>query len=116
MALKTEQRGGALILTIDRPDAGNALNSEVGRGLVGALSSAADDPAVRSIIVTGAGERVFCAGMDLKAFAAGEDMTLVGEGLAILSACPKPITLNPAGSRRPIVKRVRLLPASNPTA
>jgi len=91
MALRTEQRGGALILTIDRPDAGNALNSEVGRGLVGALSSAADDPAVRSIIVTGAGERVFCAGMDLKAFAAGEDMTLVGEGLAILSACPKPI-------------------------
>jgi enoyl-CoA hydratase len=91
MALRAEQRDGALILTIDRPDAGNALNPELGRGLVKALSGAADDPAVRSIIVTGAGDRIFCAGMDLKAFAAGEDMTVVGEGLAILSACPKPI-------------------------
>ncbi|MGD9701301.1 MAG: enoyl-CoA hydratase-related protein [Acidimicrobiia bacterium] len=91
MSVRSENRDGALVLTIDRPDAGNALNPAVGRGFVEALRDAATDPEVRSIIVTGAGEKIFSAGMDLKAFAAGEDMTAVGEGLAMLSACPKPV-------------------------
>lgn len=84
-------REGALVLTIDRPDAGNALNSAVGKGFVDALADAATNPEVRSIIVTGSGERIFCAGMDLKAFAAGEDMTAVSDGLALLSDNPKPV-------------------------
>jgi enoyl-CoA hydratase/crotonobetainyl-CoA hydratase len=82
---------GALVVTINRPDAGNALNPEVGRGLVDALTQAATDPDIRSVIVTGAGHRVFCAGMDLKAFVAGEDMTPVGEGTRLLAECPKPV-------------------------
>ena len=86
-----ENRDGALVLTINRPEAGNSLNPAVGQGFVDALRGAATDPAVRSVIVTGAGERIFCAGMDLKAFAAGEDMTVVGEGLAYLADCPKPV-------------------------
>jgi enoyl-CoA hydratase len=91
MTVSTNLRDGVLVLTIDRPTAGNSLNAEVGRGFVRALGSAADDPTIRVVIVTGAGEKIFCAGMDLKAFAAGEDMTLVGEGLAMLGACPKPV-------------------------
>jgi len=91
MNVLTENRDGALIVTINRPDAGNALNPAVGQGLVEALSEAATDPAVRSVIVTGAGNRIFCAGMDLKAFAAGEDMSAVGAGLALLASCPKPV-------------------------
>jgi len=91
MSVLTENRDGALIVTINRPDAGNALNPAVGQGLVEALSEAATDPAVRSVIVTGAGNRIFCAGMDLKAFAAGEDMSAVGAGLALLASCPKPV-------------------------
>ena len=42
-------------------------------------------------MITGAGEKIFSAGMDLKAFAAGEDMTAVGEGLRILNECLKPV-------------------------
>jgi enoyl-CoA hydratase len=91
MSVLTENRDGALVLTINRPEAGNSLNPAVGRGFVDALREAATDPAVRSVIVTGAGEKIFCAGMDLKAFAAGEDMTVVGEGLAYLADCPKPV-------------------------
>jgi enoyl-CoA hydratase/carnithine racemase len=91
MSVLAENRDGALVLTINRPEAGNSLNPAVGQGFVDALREAATDPAVRSVIVTGAGEKIFCAGMDLKAFAAGEDMTLVGEGLAYLANCPKPV-------------------------
>jgi enoyl-CoA hydratase len=86
-----ELRDGALVVTLNRPDAANALNAAVGEGLCRALSSAAEDDETRSIVVTGAGERVFCAGMDLKAFTAGEDMTSVGQGLSLLSSCPKPV-------------------------
>jgi enoyl-CoA hydratase/carnithine racemase len=91
LTVLTELRDGALILTINRPEAGNSLNPATGQGFVDALRDAATDPAVRSVIVTGAGEKIFCAGMDLKAFAAGEDMTAVGQGLAFLADCPKPV-------------------------
>jgi enoyl-CoA hydratase len=91
VSVLAELRDGSLVLTLNRPTAGNSLNPAVGQGLVDALVDAATNPEVRSIIVTGAGEKVFCAGMDLKAFAAGEDMTLVGTGLAMLAACPKPV-------------------------
>jgi enoyl-CoA hydratase/crotonobetainyl-CoA hydratase len=46
---------------------------------------------VRTIIVTGAGEKIFCAGMDLKAFASGEDVAPVGKAFAALRECPKPV-------------------------
>jgi enoyl-CoA hydratase len=98
MSVLTENRDGALVLTINRPEAGNALNPAVGQGFVDALNDAATNPDVRSIIVTGAGERVFCAGMDLKAFAAGENMAAVGEGLALLADCPKPVIAAVNGS------------------
>jgi enoyl-CoA hydratase/carnithine racemase len=91
LTVLTELRDGALILTINRPEAGNSLNPATGQGFVDALRDAATDPAVRSVIVTGAGGKIFCAGMDLKAFAAGEDMTAVGQGLAFLADCPKPV-------------------------
>jgi enoyl-CoA hydratase/carnithine racemase len=91
MSVLVENRDGALVVTINRPDAGNSLNPAVGQGIADALADAATNPDVRSIIVTGAGEKIFCAGMDLKAFASGEDMTPVGEGLRLLSDCPKPV-------------------------
>ena len=91
MSIAVDRRDGALIITLNRPEAGNSLNPEVGAGLLHAITVAGSDPDVRSVIVTGAGEKVFCAGMDLKAFAAGEDMTSVGRGLAALSNCAKPV-------------------------
>ncbi|ADO71254.1 Enoyl-CoA hydratase/isomerase family protein [Stigmatella aurantiaca DW4/3-1] len=52
-------------MTIDRPRARNALSPQVVQGLLEALSQAEADPAVRVLVLTGAGEKVFCAGGDL---------------------------------------------------
>ncbi|HEX5775842.1 MAG TPA: enoyl-CoA hydratase/isomerase family protein [Caulobacteraceae bacterium] len=64
--LLTEQRGdGVLLVTLNRPTAGNALSSQMAQELLD-VWSAADTRAQRAIVLTGAGERIFCAGADLK--------------------------------------------------
>jgi crotonobetainyl-CoA hydratase len=63
--------GAVLEVTINRPKA-NALDLNASRRLNEVFTSFRDDPALRIAIVTGAGERFFCAGWDLKAAAAGE--------------------------------------------
>ena len=60
----TERRGGALLITLNRPDQMNALSSELVRGLGTALREAGSDDEVRVVLITGAG-RAFCAGADL---------------------------------------------------
>ncbi len=65
----TESRGPIRILRIHRPEARNALSPEVIRLLGRGLEEAEQDAAVRAVIVTGTGDRAFCAGMDLRAFA-----------------------------------------------
>lgn len=62
--------GGVLVLTMNRPEARNAMNPEMLGRLSEAFRAAEEDPSVQVVILTGAGP-VFCAGMDLKAFAAG---------------------------------------------
>ncbi len=64
--LLCERKGGALVLTLNRPQAMNALSSELAAQLQAAVEAASDDHGVRAIVVTGAGDRAFCAGMDLK--------------------------------------------------
>ncbi len=66
-----EEDGGVLTITIDRPEARNAVNSAVAEGIAAALDRLDSDPALRIGIVTGAGG-TFSAGMDLKAFVTGE--------------------------------------------
>lgn len=63
--VRFEVTGAQARLTIDREAARNALSPGVVQGLVEGLARADADPAVRVIVVTGAGERVFCAGGDL---------------------------------------------------
>jgi enoyl-CoA hydratase/carnithine racemase len=60
-----ETRGAAAIITINRPERRNALGIETCRQLRGAWTRAEADPDVRVAIVTGAGDRAFCAGYDL---------------------------------------------------
>jgi enoyl-CoA hydratase len=69
-SLWQERRDSSLWLTIDRPDRSNALDGAVMDGLLAGLKAAADDPDVRVVVLTGAGERTFCAGADLAAVAA----------------------------------------------
>lgn len=66
-----EQRGAVLVARINRPDARNALTASVLAGLGAAIVAAESDPAIRALVLTGTGERAFCAGMDLRAFAEG---------------------------------------------
>ena len=70
----TERRGNTLIITINRPEARNAVNQAVSIGLGDALQQAQDDPEIWAVVVTGAGDKSFCAGADLKAISRGENI------------------------------------------
>jgi methylglutaconyl-CoA hydratase len=61
-----ERRGSAYWITINRPDKRNALRASVVQGLREGLRQAHADPAVRAVVLTGAGEQAFCAGADLQ--------------------------------------------------
>jgi enoyl-CoA hydratase len=64
----TEQRGRVLLITLNRPDARNAIDTDVAQGLLAAVNMLDDDPRLTVGVLTGTGSG-FCAGMDLKAFA-----------------------------------------------
>jgi enoyl-CoA hydratase/carnithine racemase len=67
--LEVERRGDVLVVTIDRQDRMNALSQEVHDDLLATWTGLKTDTSVRAIVITGAGDRAFCTGMDLKAFA-----------------------------------------------
>jgi 2-(1,2-epoxy-1,2-dihydrophenyl)acetyl-CoA isomerase len=66
MGLRTEVADGVGLVVLDRPDARNALTIEMRDGLVDTVARFRRDPAVRAVLLTGAGS-AFCAGMDLSA-------------------------------------------------
>jgi crotonobetainyl-CoA hydratase len=70
-AVLTERQGHILIVTINRPEARNAVNAAVHVGIGTALDAAEADPDIRVVIVTGAGDKAFCAGADLVALSRG---------------------------------------------
>lgn len=72
-AALTERRGNVMLITINRPEARNAVNSAVSAAVGDALQAAQDDSEVRAVVITGAGES-FCAGADLKAIARRESL------------------------------------------
>lgn len=86
----SEAQGPVLRLTINRPDRRNAINEEVCRGLQAAIDTAENDPRIRVLVLTGAGDQVFCAGGDLKPSADGS-----------------PFTMNPADPRHYVVDLFR---------
>jgi len=65
-AVLQERRGAVSWVTINRPEARNALNNPVVDGVAAALAAAEQDPEVLAVVLTGAGDRAFCAGGDLK--------------------------------------------------
>src|ERR1700741_2748482 len=70
MALERGRDGHVEILTLNRPEQRNALSPALLEQLSAALSDIKRDAGVRAVVLTAAGNRAFCAGMDLKAFAA----------------------------------------------
>jgi enoyl-CoA hydratase len=91
-AVLTEADGGVLLITLNRPDARNAINAALAAGVAAALDRLDGDDEIKVGILTGAG-RGFSAGMDLKAFVAGESPHVEGRGLAGITQAPprKPI-------------------------
>ena len=69
----TERRGNVLLITLNRPEARNAINASVSIAVGDALDEAQNDPEVRAVVITGAGQ-TFCAGADLKAIARRENL------------------------------------------
>jgi len=92
--VEVERRGQTALVTLNRPEARNAISPEVSEAMVGILDDAEADPDVRAVVVTGAGE-VFSAGADLKVVAAGRalDIARVKGGFAgiVSRDFPKPL-------------------------
>jgi enoyl-CoA hydratase len=131
--LVQERRGPILILRLNRPEARNALNAGLLAGIGAAMVEAESDPAIRAVVITGTGDRAFCAGMDLQAFAGGDETGLgvgamadyfrllrgeitvpivgaanavaVGGGLELLLGCDVIVASNQARFGFPEVKR-----------
>ena len=72
-AVLTEKRDKVLLITLNRPEAMNSINGDLSHGLMAAIEMLNEDADLTTGVLTGAG-RGFCAGMDLKAFARGEDI------------------------------------------
>jgi len=87
--LLTEVRDGVLIVTINRPEAKNAMNKAAAEGIAAAMDRLDADDDLRVGILTGAGG-TFCSGMDLKGFLRGESPSVEGRGFGgVVQAPPK---------------------------
>jgi enoyl-CoA hydratase/carnithine racemase len=131
--LVVERRGPVQVFRINRPDARNALSREVLQGLGNGIADADGDPEVRAIVITGTGDRAFCAGLDLREFSGrgggggqreateaymrfirhgcrtpvvgAANATAVGGGLELLLACDMVVASDHARFGLPEVKR-----------
>ena len=87
-AVLVERRGRVMVITLNRPEAMNAINGALSHGLLAAVRELDADAGLTAGVITGAG-RGFCSGMDLKAFARGEDIGPLGT--FIREGCGKPL-------------------------
>jgi enoyl-CoA hydratase/carnithine racemase len=87
---------GVATVTLDRPDALNAISTELATDLADAVEPLATDQRVRALVLTGAGERAFCAGADLRQRAGFDDhgwfvqREAFRRGFAAVRRCPLP--------------------------
>ncbi len=96
--LTATPRENVLLVTMNRPDAANALNTQMGRDLLALFDGLAADPSrCRAVVFTGAGNRAFCAGGDLKERLGMSDEAWQAQHLIFerairaLIACPVPV-------------------------
>lgn len=88
---------GIVVITLNRPDAANALSIKVLEELKNVIDNCKFDPSVRCLVITGAGEKVFCAGADLKERAGMDEQTvrktvsLIRECISNLETLPQPV-------------------------
>src|SRR5690242_15810531 len=92
----SEKRQKVMLITLNRPDARNAVDPELAASLAAALDAMDADGDVAVGVLTGAGKG-FSAGMDLKAFAGGSFPTVPGRGFAGIVE---------RGARKPLIAAV----------
>lgn len=92
----TQRRDSVLLITLNRPEARNAINTEVAEAIAVALDELDAEDHLKVGVLTGAG-RSFCAGMDLKAFVAGERPWVGDRGFAGIAQ---------RASRKPLIAAV----------
>jgi enoyl-CoA hydratase len=83
----TEEKDGVLVVSLNRPEARNAVNEALAASVAEAMERLDESPGLRVGIITGTGG-TFCAGMDLKAFVRGEHPVIEGRGFAGLAKRP----------------------------
>lgn len=102
--LVSERTDGVLRLIINREDKRNALSAEVMRGLLDGVRAASEDDEVRVVVVSSAGDKIFCAGADLAVMA--EDSTgleqhegrgLLAKLVVAMRECPVPVVARVQG-------------------
>ena len=98
-----ELSDGLATVTINRPEAMNALDTPTKVALRDAMITAKEDPAVRAVLLTGAGGRAFCVGQDLKEHVA---VLAAGGGMTTVADHYNPITLAIATMPKPVVAGV----------
>jgi len=94
--LLVERHGKVLWLTLNRPGTHNALNAALVGQLIEAFGKASADDALRAVVLTGAGERSFCSGADLKESAGGmfrstDGVNPIAHVMRAIEACEKPV-------------------------
>lgn len=107
-AVLLEKRNKIAYITINRPESMNAINHEVRNGMSEAWYEVRDDPDVWTIVLTGAGDRAFCAGGDLRearARATGEFQE-PGDGSAPRGAITYPTNMREIGLNKPVIAAV----------
>ena len=94
-SVDVERVGAVTVITINRPERRNALDPATMAGIGRALVDAETDDAVRCVVLTGAGDKAFCAGLDLRAFAEGgvsmDNLPSPGLDVLLERVYPKPI-------------------------
>ncbi len=94
--VRVELAGRVATVTLDRPEALNAISTELAVDLAETVEPLATDPGVRAVVLTGAGERAFCVGADLKQRAGFDDhgwfvqREVFRRGFAAVRRCPLP--------------------------
>jgi methylglutaconyl-CoA hydratase len=95
--IRVDQRGAVAIWTLDRPDRANALSRAALLSIGTLAREAATNPSIRAVVLTGSGEKAFCAGADLKERQAMSDqdvrdqVDLYRSELGVLDRLPKPV-------------------------
>ena len=94
--MRVEVAGRVATITLDRPEALNAISTELALDLAAAVEPLGVDPGVGAVVLTGAGDRAFCVGADLKQRASFDDQgwfvqrEAFRRGFAAVRRCPLP--------------------------